>query len=100
MLGGPFVAVILGVEAEAITSIGSADDPSKMSAYWGCFNFVVKGMNGLSIWIAGWLAQQINAPTTAFLNGAGAVRAMSLSAGALLVCGVVGYVLITRRQTP
>ena len=99
MLGGPFVAVILGVEAEAITSIGSADDPSRMSAYWGCFNFVVKGMNGLSIWIAGWLAQQISAPTTAFLNGTAAVKAMSLCAGGLLVCGVLGYLFFTRRQS-
>jgi glycoside/pentoside/hexuronide:cation symporter, GPH family len=48
---GPLIAVILGVEAYAIIESGSRE--SRTGMYFGAFNFVIKGMNGVALWSTG-----------------------------------------------
>jgi len=50
-LVGPILGIILGVEGYGITV--TAKNPARMGMYFGSFNFVVKGMNGVAIWATG-----------------------------------------------
>jgi Na+/melibiose symporter-like transporter len=90
-LAGPLAAVLLGLEGEAITACaherGGADC---VSIYFGVYNFIVKALNGLAIWIAGWLLDLSKIPQ----YGTGAIRAMSLTAGGLLAVCVLVYLTI------
>jgi Na+/melibiose symporter-like transporter len=94
-LAGPMAAVLLGLEGEAITACarerGAADC---VSIYFGVFNFIVKALNGLAIYIAGWLLDLSKIPE----YGTGAIRAMSLTAGGLLAVCVVIYLIIRPRS--
>ncbi len=94
-LAGPMVAILLGLEGEAITACarerGAADC---ISIYFGVFNFIVKALNGLAIWIAGWLLDLSKIPE----YGTAAIRAMSLTAGGLLaVCMFIYFIIRPRR---
>ena len=93
------VAVILGVEGEAITDCATARSAEHVSMYWGVYNFVVKAMNGVAIWVCGVLAARIMIADDGLLTGLTAVRAMSIVAGAFLVMGVVLYLLARREPT-
>ncbi len=48
---GPLIAIVLGVEAFAITESGKED--ARTGMYFGAFNFVIKGMNGVALWGTG-----------------------------------------------
>jgi hypothetical protein len=85
------VAIILGLEGEAIIDCAIARSPEHVSMYWGVYNFVVKAMNGVAIWVCGLLAARILLAQDDFLTGVTAVRAMSLVAGTFLVFGVILY---------
>lgn len=100
MCGGPMVAVILGIEGEAITDCAVAQSAEHVSMYWGVYNFVVKAMNGVAIWVCGVLAARILIADDSVLTGLSAVRAMSIVAGAFLVVGVVLYLFARRQPTP
>ena len=76
---------------------GCADEvPHEVtSLYFGVFNFLVKGFNGLAMFLTGMLVSLARQPgweTTA-------VRMMPLMAGAMLILGGVGYVLVRRTVT-
>ena len=92
-LGGPMAAVILGLEGEAITACANEGDIDATSVYFGVFNFLVKALNGLAVFIAGLLITLSQDPEI----GAAAIRAMGLVAGSLLALGVVLYFLIHPR---
>jgi Na+/melibiose symporter-like transporter len=90
-LAGPMAAALLGLEGEAITACarerGAADC---VGIYFGVFNFIVKALNGLAIWIVGWLLDLSKIPE----YGTVAIRAMSLTAGGLLAVCVFLYFII------
>ena len=85
------VANNLGLEGEAIVECANARSPDHVSMYWGVYNFIVKAMNGLAIWVCGILAARILLAEDQMLTGLSAVRAMSIVAGGFLVVGVVLY---------
>lgn len=84
-LGGPMAAVLLGLEGEAITGSAAEQKVEVTSIYFGVYNFVVKGLNGMALYVTGLLAEASQT------IGVVAVRAMGWTAGGLLVVGVVGY---------
>jgi Na+/melibiose symporter-like transporter len=87
-LGGPMAAVILGLEAEAITGCARETGREVTSLYFGVYNFMVKGLNGLATFLTGLLVSLANNTSI----GTVAIRAMAFMAGALIVAGVIGYV--------
>lgn len=91
-LGGPMIAVLLGLEGEAITECARARAPGVVSIYFGVYNFIVKALNGVAIAVAGVLAERARGDW-----GGAAVRAMSGTAGAMLVLGLVVYLLLQFR---
>jgi Na+/melibiose symporter-like transporter len=94
-LAGPMAAVLFGLEGEAVTACArerGAED--YVSIYFGVYNFIVKTLNGLAIWIAGWLLDLSKIPQ----YGTGAIRAMSLTAGSLLAVCVVIYLIVRPRS--
>lgn len=54
---GPLIALILGVEAFAIAKGG--EQSGRAGMYFGAFNFVIKGMNGVALWSAGVVSEQV-----------------------------------------
>ncbi|MGI9242567.1 MAG: MFS transporter, partial [Verrucomicrobiales bacterium] len=94
-LGGPMVALLFGLEGEGVVACArerGGDDT--VSIYWGVFNFIVKGLNGVALFITGWLTTLSNE------HGSIAIRAMSFVAGSMLLLGVVLYFVIKRGGTP
>jgi Na+/melibiose symporter-like transporter len=91
-LAGPMAAVILGLEAEAVTSCARETGREVTSLYFGVFNFMVKGLNGLATALTGILVTLANDSSVGTL----AIRAMGFLAGALLVVGVAAYVAARR----
>ena len=95
-LGGPMVAILLGLEGEAITACAEERGGDSISIYFGVYNFLVKAMNGLAIMIAGILAERIRLDEGTF-TGVDAVRAMGFVAGGCLFLGVVLYLMARPR---
>lgn len=86
---GPGCAFVLGLEGEAITRCADAGTYKSIGVYFGVYNFVVKALNGLAVFLTGVLAA---------LNTTWAVRAMPILAGLLCLLGVGLYWLM--RQAP
>ncbi|MEZ6186765.1 MAG: MFS transporter [Planctomycetota bacterium] len=94
--GGPMAAVLLGLEGEAISSCATTGEHAgSVSIYFGVFNFVIKGLNGVAILVGGILADAARGEW-----GNTAVRGMAISAGGMLVLGVVVYFLLRPRDMP
>ena len=101
---GPFVGVLLGLEGEAITHCAQDDGADYVSIYWGVFNLVVKSLNGLALWMSAMIAARICPLRESFWGqsffgdeawvGVSAVRSMGMSAGGLLLVGVLGYLWV------
>lgn len=81
---GPGAAVILGLEAEAVVRCASEAEHESTGSYFGLFNMVVQGSNGLALTLATMLADASR--TSPF-----AIRAMPMVAGVLCVLSVVLY---------
>ena len=96
-LGGPMVAILLGLEGEAITACAQERGGNAVSVYFGVYNFLVKAMNGVAIFIAGLLAGLVRGEGGV---NAEAVRYMGAVAGLCLIVGVVAYLLARPRQRP
>lgn len=92
-LGGPMAAVLLGLEAEAITACAREQGGEVTSVYFGVYNFIVKAMNGLAVTLTGLLITASKTPE----YGLTAVRAMGLMAGGMLVVGCILYFLVNPR---
>lgn len=86
---GPGCAFVLGLEGEAITRCADAGTYKSIGVYFGVYNFVVKALNGLAVFLTGLLAA---------MNSAWAVRAMPIMAGSLCLLGVGLYSLM--REPP
>ena len=86
-LGGPMVAVLLGLEGAAITSC-AADSEGGVGMFFGAYNLMVKGCNGVAIALTSILAERARA------GDLFSVKLMGMSAGAMLLTGVVGYLVL------
>ena len=102
-LGGPMIAALVGLEAEAITDCAEAErarlkasgqEVSLVGVYFGVYNLVVKACNGVAIALAGALAGVVAQGGEGATWGA---RAMGLSAGATLLLGLALYALLRPR---
>ena len=96
-LAGPMVAILLGLEGEAITACADERGGDAVSIYFGVYNFLVKAMNGLAIMLAGILAERV-AMTEGDLIGVAAVRGMGFVAAGCLFVGVLLYVFARPRK--
>ncbi len=83
-LAGPMIAVLLALEAEAITACISSEQKGAASMYFGVYNLVIKSLNGVSLFLTGVLISLSKGPW-----GVGAVRFMIISAALLLFTGVI-----------
>jgi Na+/melibiose symporter-like transporter len=81
---GPGAAFVLGLEAEAIARCAEESEHKSTGMYFGIYNFVVKALNGVALFMTGILAG---------VGSPGAVRAMPILAGALCAVGVILYKL-------
>jgi len=86
-LAGPMVAVILGLEGEAVVESARKQGDELLGVYFGCFNLAIKGLNGLSSMIVGLLVSLSHQPGWETKS----VRIMCMVASAMLILGVVGY---------
>ena len=85
-MGGPMVAVLLGVEAEGVVDCAKSNSNiDSVGTYWGAFNLVVKILNGLAVFLASILISLQSH------WGIIAVRSMSFLAGVCLMLGVIMY---------
>ncbi len=89
---GPMASILLGLEGEAITGSAADQTAQVTSVYFGVYNFVVKLLNGVALFLTGLLAGAIPE------HGPLAVRAMGFVAGGLLVTGVALYLVLRPRQ--
>ena len=92
---GPMAAILLGLEAEAITECARETGSEVTSLYFGVYNFLVKALNGAAVFSTGVLVTTAGDPDI----GVRAVRAMPMLAGVLLVIGVTGYWLARPRSS-
>ncbi len=87
-LGGPMVAVLLGLESEAIANCARETEGNKTSLYFGMFNLGVKGLNGVATFLTSLLVTlSTDRPDLA----SSATRAMGVLAATLLFVGVGLY---------
>jgi Na+/melibiose symporter-like transporter len=92
-IGGPMIALLLGLEPEALVACANERGGSRyVGMYFGVFNFIVKILNGVAIFVMGLLIAWRKDV------GALAVRSMSFAAGGCLVVGVVIYLCIRDRS--
>lgn len=75
---GPLIAIVLGVEGFAIVESGR--EKNRTGMYFGAFNFMIKGMNGVALWGAGVASERVLADGDAF-----SLRALLFSAGLLVI---------------
>jgi GPH family glycoside/pentoside/hexuronide:cation symporter len=84
---GPGCAFVLGLEGEAIARCAQSSEHKSTGIYFGIYNFIVKALNGLALFLTGLLADQ---------GTVWAVRAMPIIAGALCIAGVLAYVCMKK----
>jgi MFS-type transporter involved in bile tolerance (Atg22 family) len=77
--GGPMIAVLLGLEGEAIAACAADQEPSAVAIYFGAYNLIVKALNGLALAMVGVMVEF------------GDAQALPLIAGGCLVAGVVAH---------
>ena len=87
-VAGPMAAVILGLEAEAINICAKETNEEVTSLYFGVFNFLVKALNGLAMFLTGLLVTLSRQPG----YHEKAIRWMAVMAGVLLLLGGLGYI--------
>jgi Na+/melibiose symporter-like transporter len=92
-LGGPAIAVLLGLEGEAISDCATETQNGSVATFFGMFNLFIKALNGLAIFIAGIFMQM-----SVEGGGAAPIRHLMLVAGGSLVLGVVLYLLIRPKK--
>ena len=86
-LGGPMISILLGLEGEAITACAE-ERGAGVGMYFGVYNLVVKGANGIAILITGILADLARGGEPWM------VKMMGMCAGGMLFTGLIIYVLI------
>lgn len=91
--GGPMVAVLLGVEAEAISTCSREAGGTSTSLYFGVANFMIQALNGVATFVTGLLVTASRVPGREVLM----TRMMSISAGIMLVVGIALYAVLRPR---
>ena len=94
-LGGPMVAALLGLEGSAVTACADDEDDEAVGIYFGVYNLVVKAFNGVAIAITGVFAEMAYQGST---PNVWAIRMMAMSAGGMLLLGLLAYVILRPRQ--
>jgi GPH family glycoside/pentoside/hexuronide:cation symporter len=92
--GGPMVAVLLGVEAEAIAVCSREAGGTATSLYFGVANFMIQALNGVATFVCGLLVTAARVPGREELM----TRMMSVSAGIMLLIGIALFLLIRPRE--
>ncbi len=82
-LAGPMIAVLLALDAEAITACVGSEEKGAVSMYFGVYNLVIKTLNGVALFLTGLLVDLANSSW-----GGTAVRLMVVLAAMLLFGGV------------
>jgi Na+/melibiose symporter-like transporter len=90
-LAGPMIAVLLALDAEAITGCVGPEEKGAVGMYFGAYNLVIKTLNGVAVSLTGVL---VGLSKGAW--GSGAIRFMIIVAGLLLFCGVAASLFIRR----
>ena len=91
-LGGPMISVLLGLEGEAITACAQ-ENGGGVGMYFGVYNLVVKGANGIAILVTGILADLARGGEPWM------VKIMGMSAGGMLFIGLITYLLLRPSKT-
>lgn len=78
------VAVLLGLEGEAITACAE-ENGGGIGMYFGVYNLIVKGANGVAIAVTGILADLARG------GDPWMVKLMGMSAGGMLLLGLISY---------
>ena len=86
-LGGPMIAVLLGLEGEAISACAE-EAKGGIGIYFGVYNLIVKGANGIAIGITAALAEQARG------GDPWMVKLMGISAGVMLFIGLITYLFL------
>ena len=85
------IAVLLGLEGEAI-SVCAQEQELGIGIYFGVYNLIVKGANGLAIGLTAVLAEQARA------GDPWQVKLMGISAGGMLFLGLLAYLIFKPRS--
>lgn len=93
-LGGPMVAIFLGLEGEAIIACARETGGGSIGLYFGVYNLVIQGMNGVAILLAGVLAELSRGKLDLL-----AVRLMGPIAGICLLSGMILYLILRRSRS-
>ncbi len=88
---GPGCAFVLGLEGEAIARCADLSKYKSTGIYFGVYNFIVKALNGLALFMTGVLAD---------VGSTAAVRAMPIFAGLLCLSGVIVYASMQGKNKP
>jgi hypothetical protein len=91
-LGGPMISILLGLEGEAITACAE-EEGAGVGMYFGVYNLVVKGANGIAILVTGILADLARG------GDPWMVKLMGMSAGAMLFVGLITYLILKPSKT-
>lgn len=93
-LGGPMIALLMGLEALAVLDCANEAGESLTGLYMGVSSFAIKALNGLASFIAGLLV------SLSHRSGwqTAAIRGMGLLSGGLMGLGVLGYLLLRPRR--
>ncbi len=92
-LAGPFVAVLLSLEGQLISSCAKESMDEQTGIYFGSFNLMIKLFNGIAIAVAGFLSEYARNSGQVFY-----IKAMNVAAALFLVMGVLFYVWINRKK--
>ena len=85
------IAVLLGLEGEAISACAEEEEGG-IGIYFGVYNLIVKGANGLAIGITAALAEQARA------GDPWMIKLMGISAGGMLFLGLFAYLVFKPRS--
>lgn len=96
-LGGPPVAVLLGLEGEAVAKCARETDPKSVSLYFGMFNLCVKALNGVALGLVGLVVTFAHDHPD---EAAAATRVMGIIAGGVLFAGVGLYFVVRPKAAP
>jgi Na+/melibiose symporter-like transporter len=91
--GGPMVAVLLGLEGEAVAACAREAGGAQVSLYFGIFNMWVKALNGVATFVTGVLVTVSSSAELRVL----ATRGMGVSAALMLLVGSFLYFLLRPR---
>ena len=90
-LTGPCIAVMLGTETDAIVASSYTQENTRVSSYIGMFNLIIKGGNGLALFICGlgieWAQSSKTSTPIQLLLGSCAI---------LCILGLMSYLYFTK----